>query len=205
MKTGIVVVGDSGHAKVCIELLLAMGHLVDVCVGVTGAKHCVGLPVLQGDDHLATLRQQGYRHVFIAVGSNRARMRLAALTQNLGYELVNAVSPHAIVSPSAVLGQGIAVMAGAVLNAEARVGDLTIVNTGTTIDHDCHIGQAVHLAPQCALAGNVRIGDRSFLGVGCKVLPEIGIGQDVTLGAGAVVVRDIPDGARAVGVPARIY
>lgn len=205
MKPGVVVMGDSGHAKVCIELLQAMGRAVDTCVGVTGASHCVGVPVLQGDEHLASLREQGYRDLFIAVGSNRARARLAALAASLGYELVNAISPSAVVSPSARLGKGIAVMAGAVVNAEASIGDLAIVNTGATVDHDCVIGEAAHLAPQCALAGNVHVGARTFLGVGCKVIPEIHIGSDVTLGAGAVVVRNIADGSRAVGVPARTY
>jgi UDP-perosamine 4-acetyltransferase len=94
-------------------------------------------------------------------------------------------------------------MAGAILNAEARVFDLAIINTGATIDHDCTIGYAAHIAPQCALAGNVNVGSYSFLGIGTKVIPGIAIGENVTVGAGGVVVKDIADGVLAIGIPAR--
>lgn len=204
MNDSVIVIGDSGHAKVCIELLHAMGRRVAFCVGVSdGPVTCVGVPVLKGDDHLVTLRTQGYSEVFIAIGLNGVRQRLADNTQALGYRLVNAISPHAVVSPSARLGIGIAVMAGAVVNAETVIEDLAIINTGACIDHDCRIGRAVHIAPQCGLAGNVTIGAGSFLGIGCKVIPGVRIGERVTIGAGGVVVSDMAPGTRAVGVPAK--
>jgi UDP-perosamine 4-acetyltransferase len=204
MKSAIVVIGAGGHAKVCIELLRAMGEQVDFCVGAPGSPpSCIGVTVLYGDDHLASLFADGYHRIFVALGANRLRATLALVATELGYELVNAVSPHAVVSPSARLGSGIAIMAGTVINAEAGIGDLAIINTGASIDHDCVIGAGAHIAPQSALAGNVHVGAASFLGVGCKVLPDLRIGDHATIGAGAVVISDIADGATAVGVPAR--
>lgn len=204
MRNEIVVIGDSGHAKVCIELLVAMGQRIACCVGVTDAETCLGVPVFRGDEHLASLRAEGYSLAFVAVGVNSTRRRLAAMVKNHGFQLVNAISPRAVVSPSARLGEGIAIMAGAVINADAVIGDLAIVNTGACIDHDCHIGDAVHIAPVCGLAGNVTVGADSFLGIGCKVIPGVSIGDDVVLGAGTVVIDDVPDRVRAVGVPARV-
>ena len=204
MTDGIVVIGDSGHAKVCIEILHAMGNRVACCVGVTdGPLTCAGIPVLKGDAHLVKLRAQGYSQVFVAVGSNRVRQRLANTALALGYSLVNAISPQAVVSPSVLLGRGVAVMPGAVVNAETVIEDLVIINTGACIDHDCRIGKTVHIAPQCGLAGNVSVGAGSFLGIGCKVIPEISIGENVTLGAGAVVISNIASETLAVGVPAK--
>jgi UDP-perosamine 4-acetyltransferase len=205
MKQPIIIVGAGGHAKVCIELLQAMGETILCCVGASDSgTTCLGLPVLHGDHHLARLRDEGHRRAFVALGPNRLRARLGQHVQELGYELVNAISPHAVVSPSASLGVGIAIMAGAVINAEAHIGDLAIINTGATVDHDCRIGPAVHLAPQCALAGNVSVGAGTFLGVGCKVIPEIEIGEQSVVGAGAVVVRPLPSNVKAMGVPARV-
>lgn len=206
MNSEIIVVGAGGHAKVCIELLLAMGESVAYCVGATDSPdNCLGIPVMRGDENLSFLRNEGYSRVFVAVGSNRLRQRLGALCVEQGYQLVNAISPHALISPSATLGRGVAVMAGVVINAESVIEDLAIINTGATVDHDCRIGQAAHIAPQCALAGNVNVGDQSFLGVGCKVIPEIKIGDRVTVGAGAVVICHIESDATAVGVPARVF
>lgn len=202
---GVVMIGAGGHAKVCIELLRATGEQVDYCVGSsTGAATCLGVPVLDGDEHVARLRSEGYDRVFVAIGSARLREKLACHALALGYQLVNAVSPAATVSPSARLGRGVAIMAGAVVNAESQIGDLCIVNTGATVDHDCCLGRAVHIAPQTALAGTVTIGDAAFLGIGCRVIPETAIGAHAIVGAGSVVIHSIPAHATAVGVPARV-
>jgi serine O-acetyltransferase len=48
------------------------------------------------------------------------------------------------------------------------------------------------------------VGDNVFFGAGCRVLGPIEIGSSATVGANAVVLTDIPSGAIAVGVPARI-
>lgn len=201
----VVVVGAGGHAKVCIELLQAMGEEVAYCVGGDDSPdRCVGIPVLKGDENLLHLREAGYARLFVAIGSNKLRTRLATLAIDQGYELVNAISPRAIISPSVHMGSGVAVMAGAVINAEATIGDLVIVNTGATIDHDCQIGESVHIAPQCGLAGNVVVGRQSFLGIGCKVIPELLIGENVILGAGSVVIHDIASNMIAVGTPAHV-
>ncbi len=205
MKKGIVIVGAGGHAKVCIELLQAMGEEISVCIGSEDSpKECLNIPVLQGDETIQTLYEEGYSRIFIAIGSNRLRERLATLALNQGYQLVNAISPKATISPSAVLGSGIAIMAGVVINAETQIDDLAIINTGATVDHDCRIGKAVHIAPQCALAGNVKVGKQSFIGIGSKVIPDIEIGENVMIGAGAVVIKNIKSEATAVGAPARI-
>jgi UDP-perosamine 4-acetyltransferase len=205
MKSEIIVVGAGGHAKVCIELLRAMGETVVYCVGAADSPdNCLGVPILRGDENLSLLRAEGYCKVFVAIGSNRLRERLGAFCIEQGYQLVNAISPHAIISPSATLGRGVAVMAGAIINTESVIEDLAIINTGATVDHDCRIGQAAHIAPQCALAGNVTLGAKSFLGIGCKVIPGIRIGERVTVGAGAVVISHVESDAIAVGVPARV-
>ena len=204
MSKGVIVIGAGGHAKVCIELLHAMGSEVAYCVGGADSPDtCLGVPVLKGDSHLLELRKQGYSRIFVAVGGNAVRQRLGNTALQLGYNLVNAISPQSVISPSARLGVGIAVMAGAVVNAEAVIEDLAIINTCACVDHDCRIGRGVHIAPQCGLAGNVTVGAGSFLGIGCKVIPEIRIGDNVTIGAGGVVISDIDNETRAVGVPAR--
>jgi acetyltransferase-like isoleucine patch superfamily enzyme len=50
----------------------------------------------------------------------------------------------------------------------------------------------------------IALGSNVWLGAGVKVLDGVTIGSDVVVGAGAVVTEDLPDGAVAAGLPARV-
>ncbi len=50
----------------------------------------------------------------------------------------------------------------------------------------------------------ITLGRNVWLGTGAKVLDGVRIGSDVVVGANAVVNADLPDGAIAAGVPARV-
>lgn len=50
----------------------------------------------------------------------------------------------------------------------------------------------------------IRIGARVWIGRGVCVLPGVQIGDDAVIGANAVVNQDVPAGALAAGVPARV-
>ena len=53
-------------------------------------------------------------------------------------------------------------------------------------------------------AARVEIGDGADLGARSVILPGVRVGRMAQVGAGAVVTRDVPEGARVAGSPARI-
>ena len=202
----VVIVGSGGHAKVVIELIRAEGrYQVKGCTGLGESGFVLGdVPILGTDSVLPAMLANGAKKAFVAIGDNHLRLRLLAQVLEMGFELINAISPNAVVSPSATLGRGIAIMAGAIINASAEIGDGAIINTNAGVDHDCRIGRGAHIGPGSTLAGNVEIGCESFLGARTCVIPGVRIGSRAIVGAGSVVVRDIPDDVTAMGVPARI-
>ncbi len=202
---GVVIIGGGGHAKVVIESLRACGKTVAAIVDADPTpREVLGVPVIGDDLALPDLKGQGFSELFVALGSNRLRQKLGDKARALGFTLVNAIHPSAVISPSVRIGEGVAIMAGVVINADSRIGDLAIINTGAVVDHDCDLGAACHLGPASALAGGATVGERAFLGVGARVIPGVVIGADTTVGAGGVVVRDLPDAVLAVGVPAQV-
>jgi acetyltransferase-like isoleucine patch superfamily enzyme len=70
-------------------------------------------------------------------------------------------------------------------------------------DHDWSDPAAAVLA-QARTSAGVTIGAGAWLGAGAKILDGVAIGDRAIVGAGAVVRDAVPDGAIAVGVPARV-
>jgi UDP-perosamine 4-acetyltransferase len=202
---GLVIIGAGGHAKPIIEALRAAGGTA-IC-GILDAdptpRQVLGVPVIGDEAALPRLRREGIAAAFVAIGDNAVRERIGAVLAAHGFVLHSVVHPAALVSPSAAVGAGCAILARAVIGAEARIADLALVNTGAVIEHDCRIGPAAHAGPGCILAGAVRLGARSLVGAGAAIRPGIVIGADAVVGVGAAVIADVPDGARVAGVPAR--
>ena len=202
----VLLLGRGGHAKVVIELLRATPEYVPVGLVVQkkSSGSVLGVPIVATDRDLLSLRKSGLSWAFVALGDNERRLKMGRELERIGFGIINAISPKAVISPSARLGHGVAIMAGAVINADAQIDDFAIINTGASIDHDCHIGEGCHIAPGCAIAGNVMIGRLAFLGIGSNAIPGTVIGERATIGAGACVMRNIPSGSTAWGIPARV-
>ena len=80
---------------------------------------------------------------------------------------------------------------------------------GVVLHKACVIGNNAIIDQQVTIGGRTDdklpvIGDNVRIGAGAKVLGGVHIGNNAKVGANAVVLIDVPDGATAVGVPARI-
>lgn len=207
----VVGLGAGGHSRVVIEILQQSGGF-DI-VGLLDARidlqdtELLGIKILGDDSLLSDLLASGVTHSFIGlgtIGDIRPRLRVFNQVRHIGFELASAIHPRASVSPSTRIGRGPTIMAGAVINALAVLGDDVIINTGATVDHDCQIGNHVHISAGVNLGGNVAVGDRSMVGMGAVVLPGIKIGTDVIVAAGTLVNHDVSDGKVVVGHPGRV-
>jgi acetyltransferase-like isoleucine patch superfamily enzyme len=64
--------------------------------------------------------------------------------------------------------------------------------------------EGVPVVEQERTSRGITLGENVWLGTGVKVLDGVTIGDHVVVGAGAVVTEDLPAGAVAAGVPARV-
>lgn len=202
--------GAGGHAKVVIEILQTLGSynivgLLDSNQELWNTR-VLSVPVFGDDDLLAGLLDTGVETAFIGLagtGDTQPRQRLFEYTIAAGFQAVEVIHPRAEVSPSAELGIGATVMAGAIINSEAQLGKNVIVNTGAIVEHECVIGAHVHLATGSRLCSTVYVGDGAHIGAGATVKQSIHIGEGAVIGAGAVVVKDVAPMTTVTGIPAR--
>lgn len=141
-------------------------------------------------------------HLFVSLGDNRRRSQVYAGL--VGRRMATLIDPSAVVDETVVVGEGTVIMPGVVVNVDTHIGRNCILNTSCSVDHDGWLEDHVHVCPGVHLAGTVRVGEGAMLGTGVSVIPGIQIGAYTVVGAGAAVVRNLPAGVTAVGVPARV-
>lgn len=76
------------------------------------------------------------------------------------------------------------------------------------------MGKRVKIGARCKIrhqvtiaggkGGGATIGDDVQIGAGAKIIGPIRVGNRARIGANAVVVKDVPDDATVVGIPARV-
>jgi sugar O-acyltransferase (sialic acid O-acetyltransferase NeuD family) len=193
----IILQGGGEHARVVLDSLLTLGCEVIAIFDPKYSGDLFGVPQRGVYDPEF---EPGSKAV-VAIGNNVVRQRAALLTK---HSFTNVIHPSVIFSPFASLGVGNMLLQGSIVQAQCKLGNHVIVNTGATVDHDCIIEDFVHIAPGAILCGCVSIGEGSFIGAGSVVIPGKRVGAWATVGAGAVVIQDVPDYAVVVGNPARI-
>jgi serine O-acetyltransferase len=105
-------------------------------------------------------------------------------------------------------------LTGIEIHPGARIGRRFFIDHGMGVV----IGETAEIGDDCTLYHGVTLGGTSWnkgkrhptlgngvvLGAGAKVLGPIKVGDRARVGSNAVVVKDVPPGATAIGIPARI-
>lgn len=208
MNRTLLIFGCGGHGKVVADTAIAAGFRV---LGFadddpeTRATKTLGFDTIAiGLDETTRACVDAKAELVLAIGDNRTRARVFVEARARGLRMATVVHPSAVLAPSVELGAGSVVFARATVNPDARIGENVIVNTAVSIDHDNVIGAHAHLSPGAVLGGTVSVGEGAHVGIGACVRNNTAIGAWTVIGAGAAVVRDIPDGVVAYGVPARV-
>ncbi len=164
----LYIIGAGGHGRAVAEAALSSGwtSIKFIDDSYHDGKLVDGWPVVGSTTSLAELIQPADCAI-VAIGNQQARSSLVHRLNELQANISTIIHPRAYVSPSARLGTGVAVMAGAIVGAHAQIGQGCIVNANATVDHDAILHDFAHLGVGTQLAGGVVIGSMAWLQAGC--------------------------------------
>lgn len=205
----VLVIGASGHAKVIIDIIELQNKyeivgLIDSFKEI--GKTIYDYKVLGTEKDLPKLIEAHNIHGgIIAIGDNWTRMNIyneiAAHTSNFNF--IKAIHPSAVIGKNVSIGPGTAIMAGVVVNSDAKIGKQCIVNTKSSVGHDTVLKDFSSVAPGVSIGGDVKLGKCSAISLGANVIERVKIGKHTVIGAGALVNKDIASNKIAYGIPAK--
>ncbi len=136
------------------------------------------------------------------------------------------IGPHAHIEDARIgdrsdCGPFVKLRPGTEIAEDVHIGSFaelvrTRVGRGSKVPHVSYLGDTDLGADANIGAGTItanfdgtnknrtKIGDGAFVGVDTMLVAPVKLGKGARTGAGSVVTKDVPDGATAVGVPARV-
>src|SRR5271169_5579232 len=106
-KEPLVIWGAAGHALVATDIVNlsgyfeVVGYLDDINPHTWGQAFC-GAEVRGGREKLAGFGKEGVRWLFLAIGDCEARLSVARLARELGFEFATLIHPRAVVAAGVV-------------------------------------------------------------------------------------------------------
>lgn len=183
-EPSLLIVGAGGHGRSVAEAVLMVGQFNLVGFLDDGAfargEGVWDLPVLGPANSFENYASHA-THAVVAIGNNVLRQKLFARLQAAGFALASVIHPKAVVSPRALLGSGVVVMAGAIVGTEATLGQGAIINCGAVVDHHARVNEFGHLGVSACMAGGSVLGALAWMQAGSA------IGYGVQIAAGTVL------------------
>jgi len=209
MNKPLILVGGGGHASVLAELAndLQLPVLAFTEVRAPDTHSLLtGLDFLGDDSVIFSAHKPDAISLINGLGSTgKIKQRATIFNQFTaeGYGFTDLIHPTSYLSPSVSYGQGLQVLAGAIINTGARLGDNVLINSRALVEHHCIIGSHTHIASGAVVCGGSMIGESVHIGAGAVINQGITVADGAIIASGAVVIADVPAGSLMAGVPAQ--
>jgi sugar O-acyltransferase (sialic acid O-acetyltransferase NeuD family) len=198
----VYIIGSGGNSKIVSDICELNGYII---AGFFDDK----FPIVTQHYHhqiignIDDISKYPGINVVNSIGDCETRYNINTKLADLALNWINCIHPSAIIAANTHIGRGNIICAGAVINSDANIGNFNLINTYAVIEHDCQIGNYNHFAPKTTLCGGIKIGDVNFFGVGSSVIPNKNVGNGNIIGAMTLIINNITDDNKVVGVPGR--
>jgi UDP-4-amino-4,6-dideoxy-N-acetyl-beta-L-idosamine acetyltransferase len=192
----IVLIGAGGHASVLFDILNAQNRNVVAIVSPRDTQINKIFSAVKHLDDEEFLNSYSSEDIELVNGIGQQPHSDLRMTINehylaRGYKFVNVLSELSMISKYSVIGEGVQILNGAVIQAGSRIGSHSIINTSAIVEHDSIVGEYCFMGPGSIICGSVKVKDKVFIGASSTVLQNIEIGHSSIVGAGSVLRENL--------------
>ncbi|MGR7813243.1 NeuD/PglB/VioB family sugar acetyltransferase [Lacinutrix undariae] len=206
----IVLIGGGTQLSYSVDIIEKQN--IHTIVGIIDSEKKIGkkidgYEVIGRQEDISTLIEKyKFEGCLITIGDNYTRKliyeEVSEKAPNLNWP--NAIHPSVIIGKNVMMGMGILMMAGVIVNTNAKLGDFTNFFTRCNIEHDCVINDYASISAGVVLGGKVIVGKLSAVTLNATVFDRLTIGENVVVGAASLITKNIPDNVLIYGNPGKI-
>lgn len=141
----------------------------------------------------------------VTIGNVDIRNDWFRLIRAKGGDTPSLVHPGSYVSPSAEIGEGVYIQPSVSIWTKAKICDFCIVAPMSSISHHTVLGEGCFITPGCTIGSKIVFGKKVFVGMGSTVMSGVKkMGDGSFVGAGSLVIKDVGEGNKVFGSPAKV-
>ena len=211
MVENIVILGAGGDGRNIIDIITEINSITEKynLLGFLDDdpnkqdKIFNGYPVLGKLADIDKFKDSSFITMIGSVRKRYSRKKAIARLKIEDERLARLIHPHATVSKSARILNGVVLFPGVRVHANVKIGRYVRLHSNVSIGHDSIIEDYVTMASASVTAGYVRIGEGCYIGINASIREGVSIGEWAIVGMGAVVLEDVEKHSVVVGNPAR--
>lgn len=189
----IIIVGNSTTAETVYNFATQYKLYDVVGFAVNKAYHKNNSFLSLPNFILEDLNPEKSNSLFVAIQWNRLNKDRKTVFQNLknkGFQMVNIISPYAIVSGE-IQGSNCWIGHNTIIDSNSIIGDNVWIKNKVIIGPNTNVFNHVFIGMGSIIAGGCNIGDQTFIGINSTVFDEVIIGNSCLIGACSIVKRNL--------------
>lgn len=188
-KLKLAIIGASGHAKSCIEVIESIKNIEIVGLIDSNKKKKIGKYRVICDENDISKLKKITNNLVLGVGSinnNLKRVKIFNKFKKLGFNFPPIISKYSFVSKQVTIGEGSIIFNHVLINSGSIIGKNCIINNKSLIEHDVSIQDHCHISTGVIVNGNCEISEGSFIGSGSIILNNLKIKKNTFIKMGSV-------------------
>lgn len=203
---GIYLIGAGSYGDVLYDLSVECGFEVLGYYDDTMDEGTVvnGVKVLGSIEGFFELEKLSGNYA-VTIGNIEIRNDWFKKIRSMGGETPSLLHPSSYISPSAEIGEGVYIQPSVSIWTKAKIGDFCIVAPMSSVSHHTILGEGCFITPGCTIGSKIIFGRQVFVGMGATVMSGVKkMGDKSFVGAGSLVIRDVDEGTKVFGSPAKV-